>query len=173
MTAYGFGIFGMWGPVTDPGESQFSQRVRDEVGIDIQASPYRDYDVNTIVASICALPPEAKVLIWGSSLGANNAPVVASYVYSQQPSRVINGIWGFQASLYGAQVPITRNVLFAHEAYNPAPIETFGLGAYRWTKADGNAITNVYYTTNNDLHPGDGDENVQNMFLAEMKRVVA
>lgn len=165
-------MFGMWGPVTDPGETQFSQRVANELGAAIGQSPYRDYDVNTIVAAILALPVTTIKLLWGTSLGCNNVPVVADYVYRQNPKVIIHGAWGFQASLYGAQVGFPPNVLFAHEAYSDNPFN-FGLGAYQWTRAAGNNVTNLYLTYNSDLHPGDGDINVQDTFLAEMKRVIA
>jgi hypothetical protein len=165
MKAYGFGMYGMWGPVTDPGEAEFCQKVA-ALGVDIGASPYRDYDVNTIVAAINVLPSGVCVLVWGSSLGANNSPVVGSYT-----NRTIDGMWGFQASLYGAQVPITSNVKFAHEVYNPNLLETGGLGAYQWQVAAGNRRTNLYTSVRYDLHPGE-TESAQAMFLAEMKRVI-
>jgi len=176
--AYGFGLWGMWGPVTDPGEDQFSHRVGKELGIPIGASPYRDYDVNMIVEEILKLPPEAPVILWGTSLGANNAPVVAAYVNLRNPDRIIHGIWGFQASVWGAKARpgtvypgITKNVRFAHLAYSTNPLNA-GLGAYVWEKAPGNKTTNLYAFDTKELHPGDGDVNVQDMFLAEMGRVI-
>ena len=184
MTAHGFEIYGLWGPVTDPGARTMTQRMRQELtGINMHGSPYRDYDVNTIVAEIMALPADEPVLICGTSLGANNTPVTAAYVYLQNQKRMIAGIWGFQASIYGAQAGqesyypgVTANVQFAHLIFSEAP-ENFGLGAYKWIAAPGNTVTNGGQgplLTEKDLaHPGDGDVPSQDMFLAEMARVIA
>ena len=172
MRAYAFWMYGMWGPVTDPGSCQMSQRIANETGADICGSPYRDYDVNVIVEFILALQPSVPVIVGGTSLGANNAPVVASYVHARNPKRIIHGMWGFQASMYGAKQPIPPNVLFAHLTSSANPIPLPGLGAYRWTKAPGNTVTDYYNPTVNDPHPGDGNVVVQNSYIAEMKRVI-
>ena len=163
----GRSMYGMWGRMTDPGEDVFSQEVA-KLGVDIGNSPYRDYEVNQIVADFNAAPSNAIRLLWGSSLGANNCPVVASYA----PHVIIHGMWGFQASLYGAQVPIPGNVLFAHEVFNSIWIETLGLGAYKWVRATGNSHTNLYLSDRGDFHPGETSA-AETMFLAEMKRVIA
>jgi hypothetical protein len=169
----GFGMYGMYGPFTDPGEREFTARVKD-LGVDVRNSPYRDYDVTQIVAEILAAPADAIIFVWGSSLGANNAPVVGAYV----PHRIIDGMWGFQASLDGAQVGITPNVKFAHEVWNPSSItdlswfKTFGFGAYEWVKALGNTKTNLYTSKRDDFHPGETLA-AQEMFLGEMKRIIA
>lgn len=167
MVVFGFGMYGQWGPVTDSGEREFTGKVA-ALGVDVGASPYRDYEVNTIVGLINALPADATILVWGSSLGANNSPLVAAYVQH----RTIHGIWGFQASEYGAKVPITANVLFAHEVYNPAWPGTLGLGHYQWTVVPGNHRTNLYLSARYDMHPGT-TERSQAMFLGEMERVIA
>lgn len=162
----GRGMFGMYGPVTDPGETIFTQMVVREIpGIDVGRSPYRDYEVNQIAADFNAKPDAIK-LLWGSSLGANNCPVVAAYSHV-----VIHGAWGFQASEFGSKVPFPNNVLFAHEVYNPS-ILMMGLGAYEWTKQTNNNVTNLYTSKRYDFHPGETPE-VMAMFIAEMKRVVA
>lgn len=183
MTVHGFFIYGMWGPVTDPGARTMTQRMTAELpGINMHASPYRDYDVNSIVGEIMLLPAADKVLVAGTSLGANNTPVVGAYVYLQNKARIIHGMWGFQASIWGAQAGvaatypgITSNVEFAHLIFSEAP-ENVGLGAYKWIAAPGNTVTNGGQgplLTEKDLaHPGDYDTASQNTFLAEMKRVI-
>jgi len=162
----GFGMFGLWGPLTNPGERMFSNRVKVECGVDVRGSPYRDYDVGTIDAEIEASPASAIILLWGSSLGCNNCPVVAS-----RTQRTIHGMWGFQASSApgAARQPITDNVLFAHEVYNPHIF----LGSRRWSKVPGNYVTSLHITEMDDVHPGDQDVHVQDVFIAEMKRVIA
>lgn len=180
MTSHGFFIYGMWGPVTDPGARTMTQRMAAELpDINMHASPYRDYDVNDIVATIMALPLTDKVIVSGTSLGSNNTPVVGAYVYLQNKERIIHGIWGFQASIWGAQSRpdttypgITPNVLFSDLAYSTNPINA-GLGAYVWQKAPGNTVTNDYSFDTFDVHPGDGNVKTQDRFLAEMQRVLA
>jgi hypothetical protein len=182
--AHGFMLYGMWGPITDPGARTMTQRMASELPINMHASPYRDYDVNTIVSIILGLPAEDKIIVAGTSLGSNNTPVVGAYAYLQSKARIIHGIWGFQASVWGAQaynattgsgVPeypgVTENVLFGHLAYSTNPLNG-GLGAYVWQKAPGNKTTNLYAFDTGDLHPGDTNVNVQDMFLAEMARVI-
>lgn len=166
MTVYGFGMYGMmpFGIQTDPGENGFSQRVKTELSVDIGGSPYRDYQCADIAAMIDKLPDDAIVLVWGTSLGANDCPVVGSYT-----KRTVHGLWGFQASLFGAKVPITANVKFAHLIYSYNPLN-FGLGAYLWTAAQG--VQEPTLTRKDLPHPGDYDVPSQNMFLAEMKRVI-
>jgi len=173
MTAYGFGMYGWLGQSADRGEDQFSRRVAAELGVNVGASPYQEYDVNNIVTAILALPSDAPVIVWGTSLGANNAPVVAANVYGLNPNRIIHGIWGFQASQFGAHLGIPPNVLFAHLTSSDNPIPLPGLGSYRWVKAEGNTVTNLYLDTVNDPHPGDGNAAVQNKYLDEMRRVIA
>lgn len=167
MTTHAFGMYGMFGPAADPFNfANFCQRVK-ALGIDIQGSPYRDYDTATIAAAIKQLPASDEIFVFGASLGANNSPVVAALV---APRRV--SIWGFQASVWGAQYPVPKNVSFAHEAYNPNFAETLGLGFYEWTKGPG-FDGKMVLTANSDLHPGDYDIAVQNMFLDDMKRIMA
>ena len=183
MTVHGFFLYGMWGPVTDPGARTMTQRMASELpGINMHDSPYRDYDVNEICAIIRELPSTDKVIVCGTSLGANNTPVVGAYVYLNNPKRTINGIWGFQASIWGAKAGvdssypgITPNVKFAHLISSDFPLNG-GLGAYRWVSAPGNKVTNdngePLLTTHNYPHPGDDVVADQDMFLAEMKRVI-
>jgi len=180
MAAHGFYLYGMYGPVTDPGARTMSQRMAEELpGINMHDSPYRDYDVNEICYIIKELAENDVVLVAGTSLGSNNTPVVGAYAYLNNPKRIIHGIWGFQASIWGAKAGssqyypgITPNVKFAHLAYSTNPLN-FGLGAYVWQKVPGNHTTNLYAFDTGDLHPGDQNVNVQDMFLAEMKRVIA
>jgi hypothetical protein len=164
----GRGMYGMWGALTDIGEHEreFTDKV-EVLGVDVGKSLYRDYQVAEIAADFNAAPPDAILLVWGFSLGANNCNVVASYTH-----RLIHGMWGFQASDDGAKVPIPSNVLFAHEVYNPSWLGTAGLGHYEWVIAPNNHRTNLYLSKRWDMHPG-ATERSQAMFLAEIERVIA
>lgn len=166
--AFGFWMYGKLGQWADPVNFKaFCDRVA-AIGVNILGSPYRDYDTQKIVDEIMKCAAGAKVFVFGASLGANNSPVIGKALNGH---RTVDGIWGFQASTHGAVAPITSNVMFAHEAYNPR--DPTGLGALAWTKAAGNTTTKLVITTNTDFHPGDYDIPVQNMFLDDMKRIMA
>jgi hypothetical protein len=159
-------MYGMGGPMTDPGEFGFTQRVA-LLGINIHGSPYRDYEAGQIAVLIDKLPAKDGVFVWGTSLGANNTPVVCSYV-----KRIIDGAFGFQASIYGAKgYALNANVKFAHLIWSLSAIPLPGLGAYVWPLGNMNAAS--YHKTRHDIpHPGDYDQHDQNTFLAEMKRIM-
>lgn len=162
-----FGMYGMWGPLTDPGEGGFCARVGTELGpIDMHGSPRRDYDAGHIAFEIEQLPDDAIIFVQGTSLGANNTPVVGSYT-----KRKIHGAFGFQASMFGAKVPLTANVLFAHLFYSENPVN-FGLGAYQWQPGTMNPAS-LHLTRKDLLHPGDYDKPSQDVFLNEMRRIIA
>jgi hypothetical protein len=168
MKWHGFGMYGMGGPMSDPGELGFSQRVAHELDVDIHGSPYQDQDAGNIAALIQQLPPEDGVFVWGTSLGANNTPVVCSYVKDRQ----IDGAFGFQASIYGAKgYALNSNVKFAHLIYSYNPIPLPGLGAYIWPLGDMNPA--LYHRTRHDIpHPGDYDLHDQNVFIGEMRTIM-
>lgn len=167
MNWHGFGMFGMGGPMTDPGEAGFSQRVAHELGVNVHGSPYRDYECANIAAMIDKLGPDDGVFVWGTSLGSNDVPVVCSYT-----KRRIDGAFGFQASIYGAKgYALNDNVKFAHLIYSYNPIPLPGLGAYIWPL--GTMSAESYHKTPHHIaHPGDYDIGDQNKFIAEMKHII-
>lgn len=191
MNVHGFYIYGMYGPITDPGARTMTERMGSELGpINMHESPYRDYMINTIVSEILALPADDVVLIGGTSLGANNGPVTCAYITLQNPNRIVHGLWGFQASIWGEQAydPVTNpggnpyykgvpsNVLFSHLYRSTFPLNA-GLGAYAWVAAPGNTVTNggsgPLVEEHNYPHPGDNVVADQDTFIAEMKRIIA
>jgi len=167
MNWHGFGMYGMGGPMTDPGETGFSNRVAHELGVDIHGSPYRDTEAAIIAAIINKISVKDGVFVWGTSLGANNVPVTCSYT-----THAIDGAFGFQASIYGAKgYRLNKNIKFAHLIYSYNPIPLPGLGAYLWPLGDMNPPS-YHKTQHNIPHPGDYDMHDENMFLAEMKRIM-
>ncbi len=163
---------GMWGPITDPGAYAFTEEIRKAVpGADLGRSPYRDFEVNEVTSGMVHAPKDAVRQLVGTSLGACNCPVVATYA-----KRVtIHGIFGFQASKNGADWPILPNVLFAHEFYAPGwlgTIITGGLGTLAWHKAVGNTRTTLILTSQYTPHPGETSK-ARATFLAEIKRIIA
>ncbi len=167
MIWHGYGIYGMYGAATDPGEVIFSERV-EALGVNIHGSPYSDLRAAEIANFIVNLPPEDGVFVWGTSLGANDVPVICSYV----KRRTIDGAFGFQASLWGAKgYLLNKNIKFAHliYSYNPWPFP--GLGAYKWPLGT-MAPASYHKTPHHIAHPGDYDVGDQNMFLNEMRRIM-
>lgn len=171
MAAHLFGLYGMFGPITDPGERSFLDRARAEVaGLDVHG-PYRDFDVNRVVEEMAALPDGDVRFVQGTSLGSNNAPVVARYLLDVGDHRPVHGVFGFQASNYGFHSSLPKNVLFAHLIYSKN-ILNGGLGEYIWaTDVD---FTGGYVRTRiDDLHPGDYNPHSQGLFLNEIRRIIA
>jgi hypothetical protein len=168
----------MWGPLTDPGAREFTDKVKAlDVGvpIDVGESPYRDFDIAKIAKDFTDAPPDAIRLGGGSSLGANNIAAIGQYA----PSVTIHGIWGFQASDDGLKAVlgstyegVAKTVLFAHEVYNPVWLQTIGFGHYEWVRAPGNMRTGLRADKRYDFHPGETEE-IQAMYLAEIQRVIA
>ena len=162
MAILGFGMFGLGAEFTDPAAVEFAHRVRDELGVDIGDSPYRYFQTDLIVSRInCAANADAKVLLWGSSLGANNVMVVASQV-----TRSIVAAIGFQASQWGAKVSIPSNVQALLFFFNPFVT----LGSYKPQLAEGNGTTAPFWIERWVDHPGDQDKMSQDMAIDFMRR---
>jgi hypothetical protein len=168
MNWHGYYMRGMWGRWgSDPAAGVMSQRMA-QLGINMHDSPYEDYDAANIAVLIKKLPPAGRVFVCGTSLGCCDVAVVCQYV----GDRAIDGAFGFQASIYGAKgYPLNKNIKFAHLIYSYNPIPFPGLGAYKWPLGTMNPLS--YHKTPHHIpHPGDYDVNDQNMFLAEMKRIM-
>jgi len=167
--AHFFGMYGMGGHDTDPNEAYFTYRVKHEFGsaIDCHDSPYGDFEWPKIVALIDALPDGDTVIVQGTSLGANNCPVVGA-----STKRKINAILGFQASLYGAHQRVTPNVLFAALFYSFNPVPIPGLGAYCWAPGNGFDPRRLHLFPHHIPHPGDYDTGDQNIFLKLIGRII-
>jgi len=138
---------------------------------DLGQSPYRDFQVQDVANDLIRAPKDAIRFVIGTSLGACNCPVAATYAREVN----IHGMFGFQASANGADWPILPNVLFAHEFYAPGwfgTIITAGLGTLAWHKAAGNTRTNLVLSTQWTPHPGETVK-ARTAFLNEIKRIVA
>ena len=168
---------GMFGPVTDPGAYSFVEEIRKAIpGVDLGRSPYRDFEVQEVADDLIRAPQDAVRLLVGTSLGACNCPVAATYAKAV----TIHGMFGFQASVNGADWPVLPNVLFAHEFYAPSAwwngflgtIITAGLGTLAWHVAKGNTRTTLILSSEYAMHPGETPR-ARAAFLAEMKRIVA
>ena len=68
-------------------------------------------------------------------------------------------------------VPVTPNVGEAHCIYNPAVLETGGLGAYKWELAPGNHTTRLLITEHHAPHPDDWGWS-QDVIFADIKRIM-
>lgn len=158
----GFGLFGLGADFTDPAAITFANRVRDEVGVDIGASPYRYYQTDEIVGRINCAATGTKIFVWGTSLGANNVQVIAAQV-----NKPIAYACLFQASEFGAKNPIAPTIEMFHCAFNPFIL----LGSYKPQLGEGNNVTDAMWTERWVPHPGDQDVRTQDMFLDEMRRI--
>jgi hypothetical protein len=151
---------------TDPDLPNFCNRAKEAIPQLTVHAPVRDYQAGAVAAQISGLPANVGVLVVGTSLGACDVPVVGSYTH-----HIIDGAFGFQASIFGVDQPFTANVKFAHIFNSDNPFPFPGLGALRWKRGDmtGGLINQPH----NIPHPGDYDLNDQNTFIREMARIIA
>ena len=158
-------MFGLGAEFTDPAAVEFAHRVRDELGVDIGDSPFRYYQTDEIVSQInCAANADAQILVWGTSLGANNVTVVASQV-----TRAVSAAVCFQASQWGAKTDIPPNVQSLLAFFNPF----VSLGSYKPQLAAGNGATSPFWVERWVDHPGDQDKMSQDIALDFMARILA
>lgn len=149
--------YGLGGEYLDPpgGESMLVKRLI-AIGVNTRASPYAysDYQeiINEVLATKKTILPVPKFVIGGDSLGDNNALVIANALRGRAD---IDLLFGFQRSLYGAQLTVPDNVIEGVEIYNPYWWETFGLGDDPWALAPGNKRTKLRNVPIAAPHPGD------------------
>lgn len=169
--AYAFVSYGLGGRELDPagGEVLLCQKIK-ALGINIGSSPYLYSDTQLIASQILATPEGSVIILGGDSLGANNAPYIATSIRSK---RGIDYLFGFQPSVWGYHSTVPKSVVEALCIYNPNWIETVGLGDYPWPAESGNTRTKIRYIQTSDPHPGDNDVAMQNVILADIKRIVA
>ncbi len=163
-----FSMYGMGGHTTDPGEDYFVADVKATIpNINCHNSPYNDRQCYDLAAFIDKLPATDGIFVAGTSLGCNNTAITCGAT-----KHIIQGAFGFQASLYGAHSSLTKNVLFAHLIYSYNPIPFPGLGAYLWKVGTMNP-PNYHRTPHHIPHPGDYDVGDRQMFIREMKHIIA
>lgn len=165
---HAFTFFGMWGANgTDEYMRVFTQQIK-ALGVDTHGSPYNDMEATQIIPIVHKIPEDEGVLLAGTSLGACNIPIIAYAC-----GRTIEGMFGFQASIYGTRgYPIQNNVKWAHLIYSYNPIPFPGLGAYKWPR--GTIPASRYLCTPHHIpHPGDYDEGDRAMFIKEIKRCMS
>lgn len=150
------------------GTGQLNQRVRG-LGCDAPG-PFEWDQPYTIAAKIKALPADTKIVVGGTSLGANEAPRVGALV----GARTIDFMFGIQPSMYGVKNLITPNVKRATFFYNPPwfPIG-LGLGSYQWQAAPGNRRTVITPCQTYAPHPGDNVGWIHDAIVSEIKKLMA
>lgn len=156
MKGYVFISYGMGGAAIETwgsGERLLVERCK-KLGLDTMNSPYQWSDVELICSQIERCPSDANIAAGGDSLGACEAPDIAMRI-KQRIKRPIKYLFGFQSSVYGANVPVPSNVEFADNFYNPSWWQTFGLGYRQWTLAPGNKTTHLRNIPHYGPHPDD------------------
>ena len=175
--AFAFVSYGMGGAALDPagGEVALVAKIK-ALGVDVGASPYLYTDTQTIADAILATPAGSVIILGGDSLGANNAPFIATSIRTK---RGIDYLFGFQPSLWGLHSTVPKSVVECLCIYNPNWLETFGLGDYPWPLEAGNTRTkpaggrDSIYIPNRDSHPGDNDVAMQDIIVADIKGIIA
>ena len=173
MSVFAWISYGLGGQVLDPagGEVLLTQKIK-ALGVNVGSSPYLYSDVQTICDEILTTPEGSVIIVGGDSLGANNAPYIATAIRAQ---RGVDYLFGFQPSVWGYHSEIPPSVVTALCIYNPNWVETFGLGDYPWPLMAGNTRTKGargrpdIYMTNSDPHPGDNDPIMHDVIISDIK----
>ena len=162
--------YGLGGTTFDPasGEQQLVARLK-AIGVNVHSSPYQWSDIQTIVNEILVASKTNKIFVGGDSLGANEAPAIAAALVGKT---WIDYLFGFQRSQYGVQVAVPRNVFVADSIYNPAWVETVGLGDDPWTLAPENDTTKLKNIPIYAAHPDDFGV-AQDLVFNHIKAIIA
>lgn len=164
--SYGQGGAGLDWLLSFGGTSRLNARAY-ALGVDTPG-PYSWDQARAIADKIKALPADARVVVGGTSLGANEAPRIGTLV----GRRPIDFMFGIQPSLFGAKNSVTPNVKRAMFFRNPVWPITMGLGAYQWVRAPGNHATTLIEQTSYAPHPGDNVQWIQDVILAEIRKLM-
>jgi len=119
------------------------------------------WQTTEVAAEITASPPEARIVIYGYSCGANAMTVIAHGLDGVRDKLVLAGI---QQSLWCGGDPLGGNVAFGQMTYGGCG-QTLGLGCKKLlaNQAFNGVILNI---RRNDLHSqADNDEDAQNDVL--------
>lgn len=138
---------------------------------EIVCDVFEHSQTQAIFDRIRALPPNVGVVIGGTSLGANNSPVVAASL-----TRLVDFMFGIQPSVYGAKQKVTANVKRTNVWYQPWGFAIgigFGFGSYNWERAPGNNVTTMNSMHTYTSHPGSNDENIQLAILDRIRKLLA
>lgn len=147
-------LYGLGGTDTSPGMVQLAQQLGTIPGVTVRSHDESDWTAAVINAKSW---PDAKVVLVGYSMGANNITYVAEQL------KQVDLLIAIQPTLYEEAVTVGPNVKKAIEFYNPNVLETGGLGS---RKLEGN----VEYVVNQDSHPyADDDPTVHNRIISEVK----
>lgn len=166
FVSYGQGGAALGMLLSAGGTAKLNTRIK-ALGVDSTLWNWDQYAA--IGAKIRALPADVKVVVGGTSLGANEAPRVAAHVYP----RKIDFLFGIQPSMYGAKNQVPSNVRRAMYFYSPWwwPV-TLGFGSYQWQRTLANTATVMLPQTTYLPHPGDNAESVHQPILAEIARLL-
>lgn len=135
----------------------------ESLGVPVNLYNWAPGAYEVIAKEIMKLPDEDLVVVGGSSLGANDTPLVCSTV---RP-RKINFIFGCQPSLYGRKIQVPPNVEKALCMYAPLwAIWTLGYGSYKWSFIS--SATQQQWMTSFSHHPGDNDPRLHSRVLSEV-----
>lgn len=122
-----------------------------------------------IMVDVKAQPVGTRIVVGGTSLGANEAPMAATFL----SGRRVDLIFGIQPSLLGRKNLVPANVTHAMCFYAPW-WNFFGavLGNYQWQLALGNRATRLEMAYSLSSHPGSNEERVQAAIATEVKKLL-
>ncbi len=151
--------------LTAGGIDRLAGRVRALPGVTCDVMHWNE--AGLIATKIKMLPDDTRVVIGGTSLGANESPYAASLC-----GRAVDFMFGIQPSIYGRKNLVPGNVRSAWYCYQPWGLAVgigFGYGSYQWELAPGNRITKIQSAYSFVSHPGSNDEKTQVTILDRIK----
>lgn len=165
MTVHVFVSTGQGGKVTCPATVSLNGRIASLAGV-VAPGPFEWFQIETIAELVKKVPDKDKIVVGGTSLGANEAPRIAAMV---APRRIAY-LFGIQPSKLGERNLIPSNVSVARTWRCPWywPFSSAGLGMYQWELKPSNSITKLYVENTLAIHPGDYVESIQQTILADI-----
>jgi hypothetical protein len=167
-------VFGQFGAVADPLNLPIFRNRLAKAGV--ETILVQHFDTQKVFDFLHNFPGRAG--IFGSSLGAGVAPVMAGYL----KDRPIDIVGGFQPSdwdpclhpvlikdgldIITRAVAVPANVKFALCFRNPIAAGTLGLGHGTYVLAPENHFTELHVTKRADMHPGDFGISQDEMYAA-------
>lgn len=149
--------------LTGGGMDRLAKRIS-ALGKDYQCEQFNWDQANIIAEKIKKLSSDTKIVIGGTSLGANETPRACSYLKGQ----AIDLIFGIQPSIYGAKNLVPSNVKQATFWYQPWGLAAgigLGYGSYQWELMLGNKTTKLTSAYTFVSHPGSNSESIQSAII--------
>lgn len=168
MIIYGKGLAGFkfpWGLNYSAGMDTLADKIRNQTGVKVQ--PALGWtETEKMIALINGAPPREKIIYYGHSMAANDAPIIARSV-----KRVIDLMIGFDPTIWYSLPAIPKNVQRAICIRSKNFMNPVGHGLF--TVEDSQATRLQTYDTMDEHTVLDDDAKLHAIALAAIKETIA